>query len=489
MKILLILLLSIPTHFFAQCTFEYYKTYSGSLCDEDYMDVFDLPSKQQIIAIGISQNREGVDTNECNYGFLFRKFDYCGNILKERIYGHFESIAFTRSIFSKIDNGTSGPGRSSYNITHKEGYSYFIGFALDTLGGQYNVLLVIDEEGEIVMRKNYYNGTNANEVQHIVLFRDGRILTITDSIETDSYTFNWLNKDGDIRKKVMINTPEHFELFYAKESSDGQLYFTGNKSPNDDPSSISVLKIDTLGNVVWSYEANGDIGRGRDIFIKDSSILICALHYDSIRGANDALVLLELNLYGIEISRKIVKIDGYDLAGLSMSMVEGSNNNYYVATNLYPINKNGLHSVSIISLNQDYNLNWYKYFYKKDNISFGYKMAECSDGGLVIIGEERHQRPNEYGSVIIKTTSDAPVGTVSLKNEELIAVYPNPVHDYLKFPIKSYFYSIYSSDGKQIKNGFSYDNEFSASEIPTGVYILKLINTEGRVFVTRFIKN
>lgn len=455
------------------------------------MDVFDLPNEKSLVGIGINIYREGFDTNSCEYGFLFRKFDYCGGLIKEKVYRYFDSVVLIRSTYSGVtDNNTiASYGFSGFNITHKGTYSYFMGTGSDSHDQLYNVLLILDENGEIVVKKIFLEN-KLLYAQHIVVFNDDRILSVLFDQLNGKYTFRWLLPNGDIRKQNGVAIPNYTLLYYVKESVDNQLYFTAKKYLDDDPNSIMVLKIDTLGNQVWKFEEHGNLGSNRDILVKDTSLIICALEYDSNFVEKKSLALIELNTEGKLLTRKRIETGNYFMTSLSVSLIESKNQAYYIAANLHkgsPVQR----SISIISLSQDFQLLWFKQFYKKDNISFGHAITECSDGGLAIVGVDRQLRPNEYGSVIIKTTKDTPVGTVSDDMESLLSVFPNPVSEYLLLHNENhelYHYFIYTADGELIEGGKTNQSEILVSGLAQGIHFIKLLDNGGNSKVIKFMK-
>lgn len=454
------------------------------------MDIFDFKEKNQIITLGVQLSRGDFDTSICSYGFLFRKFDYCGNIIKEKVYNHFGSLVFWNSIFTGIDHNADY-SRSGYNITHRNNKSYFMGSAANSSGEQnYNVLLILDEQGEVELQKIYSKQMIDGQVEHLVLFDDGRILATSYSLTLDAYTLNWIDADGSIRKQIKVDIENNIGLYYAKETQDGQLCFTGIKNSFQDNNSIYVFKIDTFGNLNWTYEFHGLIGYARDMFLKDSSLIICASVDDTLNSKR-SLELIELNNKGNEISTKTIDVPNYSIeAYCGISMIDGADDKYYVAMNLTPVNKSQ-RTISIVSLTQDLNLNWFKYFYKKDTFSFGNKMTVCSDGGLAIIGEARHQRPTQFGSVIIKTTMESPLSNISIVDDGEFYIFPNPIQNYLYYlneSHSSFRYIIYSTEGVIIDSGIDTQGKVSVEKLRQGIYFIKFINSYGKAKSTKFIK-
>lgn len=457
------------------------------------MDVFDLPDEKHIVAIGVNIYREGEDPAVCDFGFLFRKFDYCGNVIIDKRYGHFDSVTLVRSQFCGItDNDEMASyGYSGYNITHKNKYSYFAGLGEDAQHQFYNVLMILDENGDVLLQKVYRESLiQKRQVQHLILLEDGNILMVLRDFFKGEYTFRWLSNNGQILKEITASLPNDLLFYYSKISPDNQFYFTAKKQLDSDENTFMVIKLDTFGNMIWEYAESGNLGSAREIYITDTSLLICAIVYDSNLVEQKSLSLIELSFQGKLVSKRRIDIgNNYFMFSASLNFFKSSRGNYYTVANLYnrfPVQR----AISIISLSSNLKLNWYKQFYKKDNISFGHAMTETSDEGLVAVGVLRQQRPNMYGSIIVKTTPEAPTGNFSVEDIDLLSIYPNPVNDYIYFISQhtNYKYFIYNLDGSHLMNGIISENKIPISTLQAGLFICKIIDNKGNSLVNKFIK-
>ncbi len=83
------------------------------------------------------------------------------------------------------------------------------------------------------------------------------------------------------------------------------------------------------------------------------------------------------------------------------------------------------------------------------------------------------------------------LGTAEQVNNHTITIYPNPVKDILN--IKSNDngatdYKIYNAAGQIVTTGKLIDNKIDVNKIPTGNYILELVNKNGETSTQKFIK-
>lgn len=487
LNVLIILLLT-NSQLVSQCSFDLISLFDN--CEEDFMELFEAKGNS-IIAIGIKQNRIGVNPLECKNGFFFRKFDYCGNVLNDRVYGNWDSLEYRESNYTGLVEITATDfSQAGYNVVSKNTDSYFMGQIYDEFKYSH-IFLVLDSDGNIKFQKIFSNNQIEGYIKNLIRYDNERFIAIS-IFENEQYMY-WLNSKGELLKNVKIEKLEGGGLYFSAVTTDKQLCFTGYKdfTPIGDANSLFITKIDTFGNINWTYSASKNIGSGRDIFVTDSSIIICALRYDSLLG-NDAIILLELDNSGIELSRRVIDVPGYKLRAYNVSITKSMNSGYFIVASLNPTyNNNTNTSMSVVALNNNLEYKWHKYFFNKDHTSFGQKIIEVSDGDLVMIGKIRRRSPNAFGSRIIKFKNQDAVGIhEEVETKEGLILFPNPAKqeiyfsNYINQPLN---YVIFAYNGQNIQSGRTLDR-IEISKLTPGLYLLQLINKFGIKDLIKFIK-
>ena len=132
--------------------------------------------------------------------------------------------------------------------------------------------------------------------------------------------------------------------------------------------------------------------------------------------------------------------------------------------------------------------------YKQGYQSFGQKIIECSDGGLVIIGKSAYTSIGDSKSdvVLAKVVSNTKVSTHSIHDDNTFSVYPNPVWDVLYYSNgkqNTNKYLIYSIDGKTIESGIAIQGKLSVSNLNPGLYYIQFLDVDRKSgVVLKFVK-
>lgn len=72
-----------------------------------------------------------------------------------------------------------------------------------------------------------------------------------------------------------------------------------------------------------------------------------------------------------------------------------------------------------------------------------------------------------------------------------ISIFPNPVRNFVQIQSETEVktFQLYSITGKQLmKKAELYKNKLDLTELPIGIYILKLLMTDGRIKALKLIK-
>lgn len=95
----------------------------------------------------------------------------------------------------------------------------------------------------------------------------------------------------------------------------------------------------------------------------------------------------------------------------------------------------------------------------------------------------------EVGCAFVATTDDFVIETMDVNDFELnkISIYPNPTTGKIFFSKSVKEISIYNLNGQKLKS-ITENNSLNISEFPAGIYIIKGIDSEGKLFQTKLIK-
>ncbi|MFC4162242.1 M4 family metallopeptidase [Epilithonimonas zeae] len=78
-----------------------------------------------------------------------------------------------------------------------------------------------------------------------------------------------------------------------------------------------------------------------------------------------------------------------------------------------------------------------------------------------------------------------------VNNDNKVSIYPNPVKDVLNIKTKESgdsTYKIFNTAGQSVANGKSIENKIDVNRLPTGNYVIELVNKKGEKSTQKFIK-
>ncbi|MBN9338263.1 MAG: T9SS type A sorting domain-containing protein, partial [Chryseobacterium sp.] len=78
-----------------------------------------------------------------------------------------------------------------------------------------------------------------------------------------------------------------------------------------------------------------------------------------------------------------------------------------------------------------------------------------------------------------------------LSSDNKVSIYPNPVKDILNIKTKEAgesTYKIYNAAGQSVANGKSVENKIDVNRLPSGNYVIELVNKKGEKSTQKFIK-
>ena len=98
---------------------------------------------------------------------------------------------------------------------------------------------------------------------------------------------------------------------------------------------------------------------------------------------------------------------------------------------------------------------------------------------------------NQGNFIYVEITADGPLGTSSVKIDDRLNIYPNPVKDVLHVKSDKEYtsYSIYNMAGQMVASEkMSGKSGMNVSRLPVGQYLLKLTDKNGNTEASQFIK-
>lgn len=264
MKKMILLFLMLPMYFiWAQQApgIEWEKSLGGSNVDQAY-SIVNTSDGGSVIA-GRSNSTDG-DVSDLNGGFDYWvvKLNASGNIIWQKTFGGTGTDA-ANSIIQTSDGGYAVAGSSNSgngDITAPQG------------GNDYWIIK-LDANGNIVWQKSY-GGNGSDEAQSIIQTSDGGYLVVGNS---DSQSGNITNPNGGVDYWI-IKLDTNGNLVWQKsyggtgadyaystvQSADGNYLVAGYTNSQDGDVSLPkgsddywVIKIDTLGNLLWEKSYGG----------------------------------------------------------------------------------------------------------------------------------------------------------------------------------------------------------------------------------------
>lgn len=382
------------------------------------------------------------------------------------------------------------------------GYVY-LNSITDTLDGSRDFCLIrYDDEGEVIFTKEY-----AKEGDDICFWGiecvDGGYALCGQSG----------NSDGSPADIMLIRTDsvgnELWRQFYGGASweggadvveiSDGGFLLLGwTRSFGLSERDFYLVRTDELGNEFW-YETYGDSNFDSGVAIEsldDGNLLLAG--YRNLSNKRQAY-LYKVNQSGdviweqeygdsqsTEEFRGVVELDNGDLVGVGLfdeNSQTGSNNQ-------------GL----LVRTDSEGNQKWLRTYDRNVQTDFFLSALPTDDGGFLLSGQSSNFDNFTQDAWLLKVDSVGcpyPNCTVGIDEEEktvLVDVWPNPATDVLSIEkvgsSKQLDISVFDLSGKEILRFTQNDKQESidVSGWPSGVYVLKGMDDEGRSFSMKVVK-
>ncbi len=119
-------------------------------------------------------------------------------------------------------------------------------------------------------------------------------------------------------------------------------------------------------------------------------------------------------------------------------------------------------------------------------------LLKATDDGTVIVTATANDENAATGTKTFEITGFTPDSSANSTDDvyETIGVFPNPVDNILYFDVvdKVELVSIIALDGSTIKIDDSGNSEINVSDLNAGIYFIKIINVNDKVYQARFVK-
>ena len=306
-------------------------------------------------------------------------------------------------------------------------------------------------------------------------------------------------------KKYSFNNLSFEQAGGIVQLSDSNLYLFGNTQFTANQENAYLIKIDNNGNVIWDkrYGMDGFRRIGVSIHKFKTSLLLNIVKATDLSDSGEAL-LMNIDTSGLIIWQKIYGGNGSDnlrnLFILKDSIILAVGN-----SEMLSINSNRYAHAWFLKINSNGDTIWQKIYNFKnvpdliDDNNFFFDIKPSQDG-FIILGNAYRKgvSPIEQDVWLLKVDSMGclyqncitPTGVdVEEKEIQELIIYPNPASNKIAIQSNTIYnhYYIFNLYGQQILEGDLQANEINISELPKGLFILKLANDKEYVQV-KFIK-
>ncbi|HYV94896.1 MAG TPA: T9SS type A sorting domain-containing protein [Chitinophagales bacterium] len=510
---------------YAQVTpsIEWEKSFGGSV--EDFSSSIHQTTDGGFIVAGFSESNDiDVSGNHGGRDYWIVKLDTAGNLVWQKSLGGSDNEQ-ANSVQQTSDGGFIVAGSSfsdDGDVSGNHGGYYF---------GDYWILK-LDASGDLIWQK-CLGGSNDDVAKAIQQTTDGGFIVAGHSSSDDgdvsgnhgSYDY-WIVKldtGGNIVWQKSLGGSDGEEANDIQQTTDGGYIVAGYSLSNDGEVSGNhgeldywIVKLDTVGNLVWqkslggsyfdyahsvqqttdgefiiagqSISNNGDVSgwHGCDMFSYGCN------DYWIVKLDTGGNLLWQKTLGGydedVAYSVQQTTDDGFIIAGYSFS------NNDDVSAN------HGSADAWIVKVDVNGNLLWQKCLGGIFNQG-AFSIQQTSDSGFIIAAASESASGDvseNYGHDdywIVKLSPDTPSGISSLSTN-FVSLYPNPVHIQLYInlsaPANKAIIRVYDLQGRMIALPTTFTNtqvQLNTTSLPDGFYTLQISNKKtGEYEVGKFVK-
>lgn len=474
------------------------------------------------IAAGYTSSVNGdVNGNHGGQDFWVVKMDNGGNMQWQKCLGGSE-WDFGSELVVSTDGGYVITGATASED----------GDVIENKGGDDFWVVKLDAEGNIIWQKTF-GGTDHDYPNAIQQTMDGGYIVAGSTGSNDGDVSGnhgdldfWvvkLDDSGNMEWQQCYGGSYDEEAYTVRQTTDGGYVVAGYSDSDDSDvtgnnggSDVWLVKLDTAGNMVWQKNMGGLFADVANFILQssDGGFVVAASTNSNEgdasgnHGIRDAW-LLKLDDTGNILWQKCYGGTSYDGANSVQQTTDGG---YVVACYAFGsdgdvIGNHGLYDFWILKLDIDGDLLWQKCMGGTGS-DYAWDIRQTTDGGFIVTGSAESNDGdvtgnNGYSGLwVVKLSGDSlATGIVenALLNPGNFSLFPNPGTSSfaISFSVsKSSDLEINLLDlhGRNIqtiaKGNFSGGNHqlnFSALELPDGIYLIKL-HTNEKTFFTKLIK-
>jgi hypothetical protein len=225
---------------------------------------------------------------------------YFGNLSSSKLDSTSVIVSPAKLIWEKTYGGAADD-RTFYALASGDGY-LVVGSSRsiepDTIVGW---ALRIDSEGNAVWNKTFLEGSGT-ELRHAINLTDGFLLVgneFLSSGDVNGYVAK-VNSEGAILWSKVVGGEKTNKLFSGIAISDGFVLFGLTSSFGNGASEAWVVKIDGVGNVVWSktFGASGDTAARTGVLAPDGDYMVAGYTASQNGSGNYDFLLMKISSAG-----------------------------------------------------------------------------------------------------------------------------------------------------------------------------------------------
>lgn len=250
-----------------------------------------------------------------------------------------------------------------------------------------------------------YGGGGWDEATNIIQLKNGNLL-VSGSMRIEQENM-WLLKVDAITGKALWG--KTFPGYYISracdlvETTDKNIVLAGYTIDNDEVNKrVWVLKIDTIGNIIWEKNFGEDLDAQAYSVIQtqDDGFIVCGSTTSTISYTLDWWIL-KLDQNGDIVWEKQFGGSKEDIAKSAAELSDGS----IAVTGFVGSAGGGYHSISVIKLDKDGNEIWYN-VYRVNDWDEATSIIATHDDNLAVAGFSRQAAITDYDAVVIKLNAE-----------------------------------------------------------------------------------
>ena len=142
--------------------------------------------------------------------------------------------------------------------------------------------------------------------------------------------------------------------------------------------------------------------------------------------------------------------------------------------------------IVVTKTDQDLNVEWKKRYLRDGNYQ-AMTINATADGGCLVVGSIGNCQAQRFDVFALKINADGTVGLNEIQEENIAFVYPNPTRETIRIGgLEAIETQVYNASGQYVMS--FYGNETSLRTLTTGVYLLRITDSNGDMHTIRIIR-